>query len=195
MKKIFSIAIFAIMLISMSTVVFANITMDEAINAAAEYVGCKKDEMLVTKQKTEKEKISGMLRSCIEIEFSVGNTDYEVSIDAETKTLYEVKIKNHVDGLNNKKILSDMLTKKVETEASPKKALTVDDIKNKVKEKLPQIDTKYIYVTEGTKDKAGLFVGQVFYDNKLYEFAYDKYTGELKEWKADENASMKKETK
>lgn len=153
----------------------SGITGEEAENIALEHAGVAREDL--TYIRTNLDIDDGVQE--YEVEFYVGNKEYEYHIEAATGGIrtYDFEIKNdsyhHSDrhhGTNAQGASS---------------GITVEEAENIALAQVPGADSSHIRIETDYDDGVLIYEGKIIYNEMEYEFEIDAATGTLLKWDAE----------
>ncbi|MDO5564553.1 MAG: PepSY domain-containing protein [Eubacteriales bacterium] len=118
------------------------------------------------------------------------NTEYEFTFDKATSTLNKLKVKNN-DGLISGSVENIIILKKsndanaTTSNNATSNNFSIDDAKQEALKKVPGANNSNIVIKEDYDDGIRVYEGKIIYNNKEYEFKFDKANGTLLKWEVE----------
>lgn len=110
-------------------------------------------------------------RAVYEVEFYAGNTEYDYEIAADTGEILSYD--------------SDIEGWTLENSGAAESAITMEQARDLVLERVPGAAASDVYVEREREDGRDVYEGEVYYDRTEYEFEIDALTGTFIKWSVD----------
>ena len=164
MKKFFAMTLAVCMTLMIGACALAEVTLEEAKQIALDKAGVTADQALFTKAHYDHD--DG--RVVVDIEFYVGNTEYELDVDATSGEVTEFETEEHALSDANGSITMD---------AAKQIALAKAGMK--------ETDVKFTKAHLDTDDGRSVYEIEFRVNGMEYEFDIDANTGAILEFDAD----------
>lgn len=159
------------------------ITADSAKAIAVKDAGLKAENISYSSAKLDKEDE----RQTYEVKLFADGTEYEYEILASDGTiLKKQQAKEWTQdtlSLTESTTVSDQLA--ISAPQTQLSLLTPDQAKQKVAERIQGVDINSIYIIQEHDDGRLVYEGEVYFNQKKYEFTLDAATGNFAEWEEE----------
>lgn len=191
-KRFFTIILFAAFFgLMIGCGKMADIGKDEAARIALEDAGYAETE--VSRMRIAKDRDDG--ESIYEVEFTVGNTEYDYEISASDGTIISVDYDgSHAQSVQNQQDSDDQQAQSRQQEKAEQASsgqpdasgsnvqITAEAASQMALDRVPGASAADLKIELDYDDGRYKYEGDIIYNNKEYEFEIDAVTGDFLEW-------------